>query len=100
MQFEAVHCWPDAPEAVVFLRAPHRHQFHVTAHKRVDHLDRAVEFIMLKWALQSAVLQWLETEDTLTWSCEHWAAALMQAFGLQRVEVSEDGENGAILEQD
>lgn len=73
--------------------------FHVTAQKTVDHLDRAVEFIMLKWALQNAALDWIALDASLYWSCEHWAAAFMQAFDLERVEVSEDGENGALLEK-
>lgn len=102
-QFEGFHCWPDAPDVVGFLRDRHRHMFHVKAWKRVAHDDRDVEFILLRRQLVGAVARKLETFDgdgeaTRNWSCEHWARWLIDGYALTRCEVSEDGENGAVLE--
>ena len=48
---DGIHNWPDAknvfPE-VKFLSDPHRHMFHVTCKKRVNHDDRDIEFIIFK----------------------------------------------------
>ncbi len=94
--FEARHCWPDAPAEVAFLRATHRHMFHVRAEAPVTHANRDIEFILLKRALVAVVQAQLATEDTGDWSCEHWAEYLLvQEPRLAAVEVSEDGENGA-----
>jgi len=46
--FEGVHCYPSAPEGVVFLRVPHRHIFGVRVEVEVYHDDRELEFILLK----------------------------------------------------
>jgi hypothetical protein len=97
--FEAYHHWVKAPEAVAFLRSPHRHVFHVRAEMDVQHNDREVEFITLKGLLVRAVKAKLidAAASVSTWSCEHWAQWLLDTFKLSRVEVSEDGENGAVV---
>lgn len=96
-RFEGFHRWPDAPPEVAFLAVRHRHVFHVRVEVAVEHNDRDVEFIMLKRAVE----QWIETrrltDAVANWSCERWADELLQAFDAERVEVSEDGENGAIV---
>lgn len=114
LQVEGIHCWPECPfEEVAYLRDPHRHMFHIKAYKEVDHSDRDVEFIMLKHRVQSYLLSEYGTEITheTGWticdnmkvcefgpmSCEMIAEELIREFGLSACEVSEDGENGAIV---
>ncbi len=100
-QFEGFHCWPQAPEPVDFLRSLHRHMFHVRAEKVVNHGDREVEFILLKASLNSQIHELKKEQAKLplpTWSCETWAIKLLERLKLSKCEVSEDGENGAVVE--
>jgi hypothetical protein len=97
-QFEATHQWKLCPfPEVSFLKDPHRHMFHVRLEKVVHHDDRDVEFIMLKREVTAFVRLSYEGKDLGSMSCEVIAGELMEAFDACRVEVSEDGENGAIL---
>jgi 6-pyruvoyl-tetrahydropterin synthase len=96
--FEGFHCWPDAPEPVAFLRVLHRHRFNVRVEVRVRHDDRDVEFILLRRAVEVEIARVQATKDVKTWSCERWASHLLETFEAVRVEVNEDGENGAIVE--
>jgi len=96
-RFESFHRWPDAPNEVAFLRDLHRHIFHVRAEVIVNHNDRDVEFILLGRKVAQHVQTVLCSRDTSSWSCEHWATELVVALGLCRCEVSEDGENGAVV---
>lgn len=70
--------------------------FHVTAEKVVKHVDRDIEFITLKNKLMAYAKAW--APHATEWSCETWALRMMRSFNLSRVTVSEDGENGAIVE--
>jgi len=97
--FEGFHRWPAAPDPVAFLGTLHRHLFHVRVEIEVTHDDRDVEFVMLKRDIDEWIRQ-RTLAETETWSCERWASELMQAFNAVRVEVSEDGENGAIVTSD
>ena len=45
---EGIHCYPDAPAGVEFLKHPHRHMFHFKATVSVEHNDRDIEFILFK----------------------------------------------------
>ena len=94
--FEAIHWWPNAPESVGYLRNRHRHLFHVKVWKLVEGLDRQIEFITLKQAVNEKIAV-LKCQKCETWSCEQWAVAIMKNVGACRVEVSEDGENGALV---
>ena len=99
--FSAVHCWPDCPfDEVVFLQSPHRHLFHVRMEKEVFHDNRDVEFIMFK----NKVEDWIKTnycyKNLGHKSCEMMARQLMEVFDCDLVEVSEDGENGAIIKKE
>lgn len=110
LQVEALHRWPNAEKVlpeVGFLSHPHRHMFHIKMYKLVQHNDRDVEFI--KW--KRDVNQFLNTRygnplmegGCLSFghmSCEHIATMLLQTYDCSRVEVWEDGENGAIVEVD
>ena len=94
LRFEGVHAWPACNiEAVAFLRHDHRHEFHVTAAKAVAHEDREVEIVGLKRALETFCRAQFAGPHTM--SCETMARRLVEAFGLDRCEVLEDGENGA-----
>lgn len=97
-QFEGIHCWPGCNvSGVEFLENPHRHIFHVRAEKVVAHNDRDVEIIDLK----RRMAHFMGPQDTFavdlgSRSCEDIALELLQAFECESVEVTEDGENGAI----
>ncbi len=96
--FEGIHCWPDCPfDEVKYLRDPHRHIFHITAHKQVFHNDRDVEFIMLKHRIEEYLFEQYPQGYLGATSCEMLGHELMGAFDLLKVEVSEDNENGAIV---
>lgn len=101
-RFEALHQWPQAPEEVAFLRHPHRHVFHVEVMIAVTHSDRQVEFIMAKRTL-STILKTYYANKLSTASCEHFAEDIGKfmvhnGYAVTQVEVSEDGENGAVVE--
>jgi hypothetical protein len=111
-QKEGIHCYPAAAtdpalatggwDDVSFLGTPHRHMFHFRVQISVTHNDRDIEFIQMK--------RWLERmyqDGTLQLnyqSCEMMAEALAEKIQERfpkrflKIEVSEDGENGAILE--
>lgn len=100
-QKEGIHCYPNAPEGVEFLRTPHRHIFWFRAEIQVFQNDRDIEFILFKRELEN-----LYTEKTLELnhkSCEMMAEDLYgyisKAYPNRAVSitVSEDGENGATL---
>lgn len=100
-EFEAFHQWPDAPLAVEFLKYKHRHVFKVKVHLSVKHDDRQLEFFTLKDSL-SMFLQNRFGRTTSTRSCEMFAKEIHEKWGLNNkypiisIEVSEDGENGAV----
>ncbi len=103
LQIEGQHCWPECPfEEVKYLRDPHRHLFHIKAIKKVTHDDRDIEFIMLKHKIENYFYEYYFDEslsmfDFKNMSCEMIAKELITKFDLLRCEVSEDGENGAIV---
>ena len=103
LQLEGLHHWPKCHiDEVKYLRHLHRHVFHIKAHKLVTHDDRDVEFIELKHKIKYYIEQeyWDEKLRLLHFgaqSCEMIAKELITKFNLSRCEVSEDGENGAIV---
>jgi len=99
---EGIHCYPQAPEGVEFLRHPHRHIFHFTVAIEVFHDDRDIEFILFKRELED--LYEIDYGGTLQLdykSCEMLADDLAGYIHGQypgrklTITVSEDGENGA-----
>lgn len=95
-KFMAYHRWKDAPPEVSFLRYWHRHLFHVRVDVPVSHGNRDVEFFTLKEKLQQHLRDvWEGTR--FEFSCEQIADALLAKFDAFKVEVSEDGENGATV---
>lgn len=109
-QFEGLHCWPDAPAEVGFLRRLHRHMFHVVVRIPVTHNDRELEFIMVKRALDDFLrCNFNKTADGVTvmnrMSCEDiakvivdWVHTTYDRYDGVVVGVFEDGENGCWLE--
>lgn len=102
LQIEGTHNWPNCPfDEVDYLRVPHRHMFHIKAHKSVGHHDRDTEFIILKHKIQNYFKIYYNEQQHLhvfgAKSCEMIAQELIDAFDLCKCEVNEDGENGSIL---
>ena len=99
-EFEAIHNWPDA---VNFLKYPHRHKFYVQAAVTVQGKNREIEFFEFKNKLKTYLLRnFDEGESTL--SCEHIAICVLEQLKIwylardYRIKVSEDNENSAIIE--
>ena len=104
IEYEAIHCWLDAPEEVFYLRNKHRHLFKACIHVYVTHDNRDVEFIMLKHRVREYCRRW-DGADINETSCEMMANDLMvhlisQGYNVAEVCVSEDGENGAVIKRE
>ena len=103
LQVEGTHSFPKARELfpeVGFLADTHRHMFHITCKKRVNHDDRDVEFIMFKRDILDYLKhKYYNKEDRChrfgPMSCEMIARELLEYFGLEYCSVFEDNENGA-----
>lgn len=95
LRFEAVHCWENCDiKEVMFLKYLHRHVFHATCKKEVEHSDRDIEFICLKRKIKSYTAE-VYNGNLGGMSCEMIAEDLLQRFNLSYCSVLEDGENGA-----
>lgn len=106
-QKEGIHCYPDASTNpaladVSFLGSPHRHIFHFRVDIEVEHSNRDIEFIQFKrWLEQLYSSGVLELNYK---SCEMMAEDLYVQMATRypdrniKIEISEDGENGAHLE--
>ena len=86
---------------VSFLANPHRHIFHFRVWISVEHSDRAIEFIQFKRWLENLYSQGTLQLDYK--SCEMMAEDLYAQISAKYpgrevwIEVSEDGENGALI---
>ena len=101
-QREGIHRWPDAEHmpGIEFLAHPHRHMFHFRVELQVFHDDREVEFILFKRELEkqyeSGTLQLdyksceMMSDELGVYIQHHYPGRFM------KIEVSEDGENGAV----
>lgn len=98
-----IHKYPNAPDEVAYLREPHRHLFKFKVLITVFHDDREIEFHMFLNYLKSLFATSLELDYQ---SCEMLAGKLLEKVlakydctnRLVVVEVSEDGECGAIVQ--
>lgn len=96
-QFVGFHYWENCPRGYEYLGNTHRHLFKVRLGMRVIDSDREIEFHDLQNQLNVYLKRhWADREFEC--SCEHIAEYIMAFFTAAFVEVSEDGENGAILE--
>ena len=95
-----IHRYPDAPDEVSYLRHPHRHLFKFKVTIPVFHNDREVEFHMLQnWLTGLYEAGDLQLDYK---SCEMIASELADKIVAKysrdvTVEVSEDGECGAVV---
>jgi len=86
---------------VSFLASPHRHVFWFKVWISVEHSDRAIEFIQFKRWLENLYSQGTLQLDYK--SCEMMAEDLYEQISAKHpgrevwIEVSEDGENGALI---
>ena len=96
-----IHCYPDAPEEVKYLRDLHRHKFNFKVTIEVFHDDREIEFHLFQNWIISLYNSGVISFDYK--SCEMLASELIDAICIKypnreiEVEVSEDGECGASL---
>jgi hypothetical protein len=104
-EFEGFHYYPGAgtiDSRIKFLETEHRHMFKVEVKISVTHLDRELEFFLVKWALQ----EYIKSGNMNHKSCEMiaqdiLAQHLIPAYGADRyyeITVSEDGESDGIIE--
>jgi len=106
LNVEGFHSWKDVPEYmphVLFLRERHRHLFNFKVHFTLEGYNREEEFFTVQKELKE-VLAYLYPASPLgiefgDRSCERIALEVLEYFKKStKVEVSEDGENGAIVE--
>ena len=103
LQVDGTHNWPAAREVfpeVGFLSDTHRHMFHITAKKAVNHDDRDVEFVMFKRDILESLYDKYYDVNKRTHvfgakSCEMIAREIFEFFDCEYVSVYEDNENGA-----
>lgn len=104
-EFEGYHFYPNAGEIdqrISFLENKHRHIFKIEVKISVTHLDRELEFFLVKWALND----FIKSSDMDHKSCEMIGADILNnhlipTYGSNRyyeVVVSEDGESDGIIE--
>ena len=104
---DGMHNFPKAAELfpeVAFLADRHRHMFHFTLAKMVNHSDRDREFIMLKRDIIDYINGEYFSDFTRTCefgpkSCEMLAEEILKEFDADWVECWEDMENGARVEK-
>ncbi len=99
-RFEGFHKWSMAPDEVKFLRDLHRHEFHVRLRMQVSHNDRELEFILVKrWLATYLAVQSLNEIGSCEMLAERIITFAHKEYGFRSIEceVSEDGENGAVL---
>jgi hypothetical protein len=98
-----IHRYPDAPKEVDYLQVAHRHLFKFKVGITVHHDDREIEFHMFQnWLISLYDRGQLQLDNK---SCEMIARNLIDCIHSRydchnrvvKVEVSEDGECGAIL---
>ena len=103
-EFEGYHYYPNAGEIdsrIQFLENEHRHIFKIEVKISVEHLDRELEFFLVKWALQEFVKSGNQNHN----SCEMIATDILENHLLPKygeryyeIVVSEDGESDGIIE--
>jgi hypothetical protein len=104
-EFEGFHFYPNAGSIdprIKFLEKEHRHMFKVEVKISVNHLDRELEFFLVKWALQDFIKAGNQNHK----SCEMIATDILQnhlipKYGDNRfyeIIISEDGESDGIVE--
>jgi hypothetical protein len=104
-EFEGYHFYLGAGSIntkIKFLENEHRHMFKIEVKISVTHLDRELEFFLVKWALQ----EFIKAGNQNHKSCEMIATDILEqhlipSYGSNRyyeIVVSEDGESDGIVE--
>jgi hypothetical protein len=103
-EFEGFHYYPNAGSIdprIQFLENEHRHMFKVEVKISVTHLDRELEFFLVKWALN----EFIQGGNQNHKSCEMIASDILENHLLPKygeryyeIVVSEDGESDGIIE--
>lgn len=104
-EFEGFHFYPNAgsiDSRIQFLENEHRHMFKIEVKISVTHLDRELEFFLVKWALTNFIKSGKMNHK----SCEMIATDILNDhlipnYGRDRyyeIVVSEDGESDGIVE--
>jgi len=102
-EFEGYHRYPIASQIdprIAFLENEHRHMFKVEVKISVSHLDRELEFFLVKWALQD----FIKGGNMNHKSCEMIATDILEQHLIPKygqrfyeIVVSEDGESDGII---
>lgn len=104
-EFEGFHYYPNAGNIdprIKFLENEHRHMFKVDVKISVSHLDRELEFFLVKWKLND----FIKSGNMNHKSCEMIGKDILEnhlipLYGTNRyyeIVVSEDGESDGIIE--
>lgn len=98
--FQGIHCYPDAPDQVEYLKYPHRHVFNIKVQIDVFHNDREVEFHVFKSFIQSIIMDGDYNYKSCEMISDDIAKEISQNFSERKLTiiVDEDGENGSITE--
>jgi hypothetical protein len=102
-RFEGTHFFPDMPEElkhVAFLGNEHRHIFHCTVWVEVKHDNRDIEYIDLKRALKDNFGDGQMDYKSCEMMAKDICAFVAKRHGKReiKIQVLEDGENGALYE--
>ena len=100
LSFDALHNWEGCNlDEVNYLKYMHRHIFFVEMWWNISHDDRDIEFISKKMEVETFIDNNWRGRYLKNMSCEMLASRLMEEFNADKVYVSEDNENGAIIEK-
>lgn len=98
-QVPGIHCYPDAPEDVAYLRNPHRHMFGFKVAISVLHDNREIEFHQFKNWLTALYSSGCMKADHK--SCEMLSDELAEVIAFKyprrefEITIDEDGECGS-----
>jgi len=100
-QFAGFHAYENAPEQVSFLKTTHRHLFKCSAKIEVKHDNRELEFFMVQTDLTNVFKAGNHDNKSCEMIAENILSYIENRYGYDRkieIEVSEDGENSAVVE--
>lgn len=99
-QFEGFHYYGAAPSEVDFLKFNHRHLFKCSAVIDVYHSDRELEFFIVQRNLKQRFGDGAQNGKSCEMIAHEVIDYLIGLYGDRyiEVEISEDGENSALVE--
>ena len=104
---DGLHCWPEATPNRSYLRYSHRHKFTVTVYAEVTHANRHIEFHDLQDRVMESLISLATPKsaakglmDFCDSSCETIGIHILKELPyVDKVEVMEDSECGAVVER-